>query len=82
MFFKWFQPLKNLFLKIRNCKVLGNLFSEKIIIKGSRNATIGWESYDQCFLGCIYYRVIFIDFLEKGSDDFWSILFWIIGSID
>ena len=31
MFLKWFQPLKNLFLKIRNGEVVGNLFSEKII---------------------------------------------------
>ena len=31
MFFYWFQPLKNLFLKIRNCEVWGNLFSEKMI---------------------------------------------------
>ena len=30
MFFQWFQPLKNLFLKIRNGEV-GNLFSEKMI---------------------------------------------------
>ena len=31
MFFKWFQPLKNLFLKIRNGEVVGNLFLEKLI---------------------------------------------------
>ena len=31
MFFQWFQPLKNLFSKIRNCEVVGNLFSEKMI---------------------------------------------------
>ena len=31
MFFQWFQPLKNLFLKIRNGEVVGNLFSEKMI---------------------------------------------------
>ena len=29
--FSWFQPLKNLFLKIRNGEVVGNLFSEKMI---------------------------------------------------
>ena len=31
MFFYWFQPLKNLFLKIRNGEVVGNLYSEKMI---------------------------------------------------
>ena len=31
MFFQWFQPLKNLFLKIRNVKVVVNFFSEKMI---------------------------------------------------
>ena len=31
MFFKWFQSLKNLFFKIRNGKVVANLFSEKMI---------------------------------------------------
>ena len=31
MSFKWFQPLKNLFLKIRKRKVVGNLFSAKMI---------------------------------------------------
>ena len=31
MFFYWFQPLKNLFLKIRNGEVVENLFSEKMI---------------------------------------------------
>ena len=31
MFFLWFQPLKNFFLKIRNGEVVGNLFSEKMI---------------------------------------------------
>ena len=31
IFFKLFQPLKNLYLKIRNGEVVGNLFSEKII---------------------------------------------------
>ena len=31
MFFQWFQPLKNLFLKIRNGEVVGNLFSKKLI---------------------------------------------------
>ena len=31
MFLQWFQPLKNLFLKIRNCEVVGNLFCEKMI---------------------------------------------------
>ena len=31
MFFEWFHSLKNLFLKIRNGEVVGNLFSEKII---------------------------------------------------
>ena len=31
MFFKWFQPLKNLFLKIRNDEVVANLFAEKMI---------------------------------------------------
>ena len=30
MFFQWFQPLKNLFLKIRNAEVLGSRFSEKM----------------------------------------------------
>ena len=31
MFFKWFQPFKNLFKKIKNGEVVGNLFSEKMI---------------------------------------------------
>ena len=31
MFFKWFQPLKNLFLKVGNGEVVRNLFSEKMI---------------------------------------------------
>ena len=31
MFFQWFQPLKNLFLKIRNGEVRENLFFEKMI---------------------------------------------------
>ena len=31
MFFQWFQPLKNLFLKGRNGEVVRNLFSEKMI---------------------------------------------------
>ena len=31
MFFKWFQPSKNLFLKNRIREVVGNLFSEKMI---------------------------------------------------
>ena len=31
MIFEWFQPLKDLFLKIRNGEVVGNLFSEKMI---------------------------------------------------
>ena len=31
VFLMVFQPLKNLFLKIRNGEVVGNLFSEKII---------------------------------------------------
>ena len=31
MFFSWYQPLKNLFSKIRNGGIVGNLFSEKII---------------------------------------------------
>ena len=31
MFFLWLQPLQNLFLKIRNGEVVGNLFSEKMI---------------------------------------------------
>ena len=30
-FFQWFQPLKNLFLKIRNGELVGYLFSEKMI---------------------------------------------------
>ena len=31
MCFQWFQPLKNLFLKIRNGEVVENIFSEKMI---------------------------------------------------
>ena len=31
MFFQWSQPLKNLFLKIRNGEVVGNFFTEKMI---------------------------------------------------
>ena len=31
MFFQWFQPLKNLFLKIRNSEVVGDLFHVKAI---------------------------------------------------
>ena len=31
MFLQWFQPLKNLFLKIRNGEVVRNLFSNKMI---------------------------------------------------
>ena len=31
MFLQWFKPLKNLFLKMRNGEVVGNLFCEKII---------------------------------------------------
>ena len=31
MFFNVFQPLKNLFLKITNGEIVGNLFSEKMI---------------------------------------------------
>ena len=31
MFLKWFQPLKNLFLKIRNGEVVRNLFSEEML---------------------------------------------------
>ena len=31
MFFQWFQPLKSLFLKIRNGEIVRNLFSEKMI---------------------------------------------------
>ena len=31
MFFEWFQPLKNIFLKIRNGEVVGNLSSGKMI---------------------------------------------------
>ena len=31
MFFKWFQPLKKLFLKIRKGEDVENLFSDKMI---------------------------------------------------